>query len=129
MTVSHVEIHCTYMFCTLLCSKYSSLLPIPKFQSPFPSFQSPFPILNIPFPTPHFRFYPYHYAPFVSDIQGFSDLSIEFDLGEPFLSFEQLLAVLPPASKSLLPKTFQVMFCMPTVEPLYYGHPYDLRGP
>ena len=56
----------------------------------------------------HPRFYPYHYAPYVSDIKGFSDIVIDFDVGHPFLPFEQLLAVLPPASKSLLPKAYQV---------------------
>ena len=56
----------------------------------------------------HSRFYPYHYAPYVSDIKGFRDICIEFEVGNPFLPFEQLLAVLPPASKSLLPKAYQV---------------------
>jgi 5'-3' exoribonuclease 2 len=32
---------------------------------------------------------------------------ITFDLGEPFLPFEQLLSVLPAASKELLPKVFR----------------------
>ncbi len=55
-----------------------------------------------------FRFYPYHYAPYVSDVHGFADLCIDFELGTPFLPFEQLLAVLPPASKALLPRAYQV---------------------
>ncbi|KAG6460815.1 hypothetical protein O3G_MSEX012236 [Manduca sexta] len=51
-------------------------------------------------------YYPHHYAPYISDIKGFKDLKIEFELGEPFKPFEQLLAVLPSASKHLLPAPF-----------------------
>ncbi|XP_045446077.1 5'-3' exoribonuclease 1 [Melitaea cinxia] len=51
-------------------------------------------------------YYPHHYAPYMSDIKGFKDLKIEFELGEPFKPFEQLLAVLPAASKHLLPSPF-----------------------
>lgn len=40
-------------------------------------------------------YYPHHYAPYISDIQNFKDIEIEFELGKPFLPFEQLLAVLP----------------------------------
>lgn len=52
-------------------------------------------------------FYPHHYAPFITDIKDFRDLKLEFDLGEPFLPFEQLLAVLPSYSRELLPQAFQ----------------------
>lgn len=55
-----------------------------------------------------YRYYPYHYAPYLSDIHNTSKLMIEFDLGKPFMPFEQLLAVLPAASKDLLPKCYQV---------------------
>ncbi|CAH0728977.1 unnamed protein product, partial [Brenthis ino] len=51
-------------------------------------------------------YYPHHYAPYISDIKGFKDLKIDFELGEPFKPFEQLLAVLPAASKNLLPSPF-----------------------
>ncbi|XP_071053139.1 5'-3' exoribonuclease 1 isoform X2 [Onthophagus taurus] len=51
-------------------------------------------------------YYPHHYAPYISDIKGFSDLKIEFDLGKPFKPYEQLLAVLPPLSKKLLPSAY-----------------------
>ncbi|XP_047520922.1 5'-3' exoribonuclease 1 isoform X3 [Pieris napi] len=51
-------------------------------------------------------YYPHHYAPYISDIKGFKDLKIEFELGDPFKPFEQLLAVLPAASKHLLPTPF-----------------------
>ncbi|XP_075211430.1 5'-3' exoribonuclease pacman isoform X2 [Lycorma delicatula] len=52
-------------------------------------------------------FYPHHYAPFISDITDFKNIVLEFELGEPFLPFQQLLAVLPAASKKLLPEPFQ----------------------
>ncbi|XP_018411120.1 PREDICTED: 5'-3' exoribonuclease 1 [Nanorana parkeri] len=52
-------------------------------------------------------YYPYHYAPYLSDIQNISHLKLKFDLGKPFMPFEQLLAVLPAASKDLLPQAYQ----------------------
>lgn len=52
-------------------------------------------------------FYPYHYAPYVSDIKNIDTMVIEFEKSDPFLPFEQLLAVLPAASRFLLPKAFQ----------------------
>ena len=44
----------------------------------------------------------------MSDVKDFSDMKIEFDRAKPFLPFEQLMAVLPAASRDLLPKAFQV---------------------
>ena len=58
----------------------------------------------------YFRYYPHHYAPYLSDVKDFSHLKIEFELGRPFLPYQQLMAVLPTASKSLLPEALQV--CM-----------------
>ena len=49
------------------------------------------------------RYYPHHYAPYVSDIRNFAHLELKYDLGKPFLPYEQLLGVLPAASKALLP--------------------------
>ncbi|XP_046395916.1 5'-3' exoribonuclease 1 [Ischnura elegans] len=51
-------------------------------------------------------FYPHHYAPYISDIKNFCNVDLNFDLGKPFLPFQQLLAVLPSLSKSLLPEVF-----------------------
>lgn len=48
-------------------------------------------------------YYPHHFAPWITDIRGFSDMEMKFCLSEPFKPFEQLLAVLPAASKDLLP--------------------------
>ncbi|XP_053565993.1 5'-3' exoribonuclease 1 isoform X2 [Bombina bombina] len=52
-------------------------------------------------------YYPYHYAPYLSDIRNISHLKLNFNLGNPFMPFEQLLAVLPAASKDLLPFAYQ----------------------
>ncbi|XP_042521640.1 5'-3' exoribonuclease 1 isoform X2 [Dipodomys spectabilis] len=76
-------------------------------------------------------FYPYHYAPFLSDIRNISALKIHFELGKPFKPFEQLLAVLPAASKSLLPTCYQHLMTSedsPIIE--YYPPDFktDLNG-
>lgn len=47
-------------------------------------------------------YYPFHYSPYISDIKDFADMDMGFQLGKPFMPFEQLLAVLPPLSKKLL---------------------------
>uniref|UniRef100_A0A8C4PH68 5'-3' exoribonuclease 1 n=1 Tax=Equus asinus asinus TaxID=83772 RepID=A0A8C4PH68_EQUAS len=76
-------------------------------------------------------YYPYHYAPFLSDIRNISALSIHFELGKPFKPFEQLLAVLPAASKNLLPTCYQHLMTSedsPIIE--YYPPDFktDLNG-
>ncbi|TKC39580.1 hypothetical protein EI555_002323, partial [Monodon monoceros] len=77
------------------------------------------------------KFYPYHYAPFLSDIRNISTLKIHFELGKPFKPFEQLLAVLPAASKNLLPTCYQHLMTnedSPIIE--YYPPDFktDLNG-
>lgn len=67
-------------------------------------------------------YYPYHYAPFVHDIieyiegwlensSGQGNIDVEspfkFELGKPFTPVQQLLAVLPAGSVSLLPLPYQ----------------------
>jgi 5'-3' exoribonuclease 1 len=70
-------------------------------------------------------FYDYHYAPRVSgmpsyigsspvrsnvflDLKDIKDMVFNFDLGKPFRPFEQLMGVMPEASKELLPEAYQV---------------------
>ncbi|KAK6965733.1 5p-3p exoribonuclease 1-like isoform X2 [Biomphalaria glabrata] len=54
-------------------------------------------------------YYPHHYAPYISDVKGFSDMKITLELSKPFLPFQQLMAVLPAASKELLPPAYQFL--------------------
>ncbi|KAM8952222.1 5'-3' exoribonuclease 1 isoform 2-T2 [Pelodytes ibericus] len=76
-------------------------------------------------------YYPYHYAPYLSDIHTISHLKLKFDLAKPFMPFEQLLAVLPSASKDLLPQAYQSLMVSedsPVID--YYPQDFktDLNG-
>ena len=66
-------------------------------------------------------FFPYHYAPMISDMVGIEEFHVAFQQGKPFLPFQQLLGVLPSASHKLLPEPYQVscallhcMWCLRT---------------
>ncbi|XP_022099990.1 5'-3' exoribonuclease 1-like [Acanthaster planci] len=70
------------------------------------------------------EFYPYHYAPYMSDLQGISNLDLKYEKGEPFLPFQQLLGVLPAASKDLLPEPYQKLMTMEN-SPIIDYYPLD----
>ena len=61
-------------------------------------------------------YYPFHYAPFASDLTDLSSIKIHFDKGHPFQPFEQLLSVLPPYSSKALPKCLQSLMHDPLSE-------------
>ncbi|XP_041125946.1 5'-3' exoribonuclease 1-like isoform X1 [Polyodon spathula] len=71
-------------------------------------------------------YYPYHYAPYLSDIRNFSKMKLLFDMGKPFLPFEQLLGVLPAASKDLLPKGYQDLMTSED-SPIIEYYPLDFK--
>ena len=73
-------------------------------------------------------FYPYHYAPLASDLVHFDDFeSIEnFPPSEPFQPFQQLLGVLPIASKKLLPVEYQKLMTVST-SPLKSYYPIEFE--
>ncbi|KAG0209900.1 hypothetical protein BGX28_009867 [Mortierella sp. GBA30] len=51
-------------------------------------------------------FYPYHYAPKISDLVKLDEFKLPFELGMPFKPYEQLMGVLPEASKQHIPQAY-----------------------
>ncbi|RHY54104.1 hypothetical protein DYB30_009763, partial [Aphanomyces astaci] len=52
-------------------------------------------------------FYPFHYAPFASDLKNIDRFKVSFDVGQPFCPFEQLMGVFPADSRHAIPKPYQ----------------------
>lgn len=59
-------------------------------------------------------------------MKDFMNNDIKFDIGKPFLPFEQLLAVLPAASKELLPEAFRGLMTNSNSELIEY-YPKDFE--
>jgi len=55
-------------------------------------------------------YYPYHYAPFASDLMGCDSLELNFELGEPVKPNEQLLSVFPKQSNHAIPKCYHKLY-------------------
>ncbi|KAJ8673539.1 hypothetical protein QAD02_004801 [Eretmocerus hayati] len=76
-------------------------------------------------------YYPYHYAPLLSDIREITDVKFDFRLSEPFLPLQHLLAVLPAQNNHLLPKSLRSLVTSPK-SPIIDWYPetfeVDLNG-
>ncbi|KAL9565336.1 hypothetical protein ACKAV7_010425 [Fusarium commune] len=58
-------------------------------------------------------YYPYHYAPFAADFQDIDKMKISFEKGRISKPFEQLMSVLPAASRHALPEVFHDLMLNP----------------
>ncbi|KAH9944834.1 exonuclease II [Amylocystis lapponica] len=71
-------------------------------------------------------FYDYHYAPRISDLKGVDQMTFHFDLGKPFHPFEQLMGVLPEASKELIPPAYRELMFDPN-SPIIDFYPLEFE--
>lgn len=73
-------------------------------------------------------YYPFHYAPFASDlrnIERFAKDCQSFEISEPFSPVEQLMAVLPSDSSHAVPKASRWLMCDPE-SPIIDFYPKDV---
>jgi 5'-3' exoribonuclease 1 len=71
-------------------------------------------------------YYPFHYGPMLKDMTGLSAIAQEvcFELGQPFMPFQQLLGCLPPASCNFLPRPYQWLMTSAD-SPVLHFYPTD----
>ena len=76
-------------------------------------------------------YYPFHYAPFAADFHNLPDMKIAFEKGRTSRPFEQLMSVLPAASRHAIPEVFHPLMTDPQSEIIdFYPEDFeiDLNG-
>jgi 5'-3' exoribonuclease 2 len=76
-------------------------------------------------------YYPFHYAPFAADFVDLKDMTISFSRGRIFKPYEQLMGVLPAASRQAIPPAFHDLMTNPDSEIIdFYPEDFvvDLNG-
>ncbi|KAM0413561.1 hypothetical protein ACHAPD_008663 [Fusarium lateritium] len=76
-------------------------------------------------------YYPYHYAPFAADFKDIAKMNISFEKGRVSKPFEQLMSVLPAASRHALPEVFHDLMLNPESDIIdFYPEDFeiDLNG-
>ncbi|CAM9801088.1 unnamed protein product [Chrysoparadoxa australica] len=71
-------------------------------------------------------YYPFHYAPFASDLVQCSSYTVEFTNSKPFRPIEQLMAVLPSASAPALPPPCRKLM-MEKASPIIDFYPEEVK--
>lgn len=75
-------------------------------------------------PTDWQWFYPYNYAPMISDFLSTELGCDEFAIREPFMALEQLLGVIPPGAKNLLPSAYSNLMEDPELSTYFPDKPH-----
>ncbi|KAK8047037.1 5'-3' exoribonuclease 1 [Apiospora saccharicola] len=71
-------------------------------------------------------FYAYHYSPMISDVCKGFNADVDFQLGQPFRPYEQLMGVLPDRSKSIVPAVYHPLMTDPK-SPIIDFYPRDFE--
>ena len=69
-------------------------------------------------------FFKYHYSPMISDVKKGLGADMNFQLGQPFRPFQQLMGVLPDRSKSIVPVAYHDLMTNKE-SPIYDFYPRD----
>ncbi|OAA74060.1 5'-3' exoribonuclease 1 [Cordyceps fumosorosea ARSEF 2679] len=71
-------------------------------------------------------FYKYHYAPLISDVAKGASAKLQFEKGQPFKPYEQLMGVLPDRSKKIVPTAYHDLMTNPS-SPIIDFYPRDFE--
>ena len=71
-------------------------------------------------------FYQYHYSPMISDVKKGLGANINFELGQPFRPYQQLMGVLPDRSKKIVPEVYWPLMTDPN-SPIIDFYPRDFE--